>query len=274
MATPSESDYRAPDVQAVAELLGGAPEGEQSQAPADELPDVPSVVGEGEVPPVEAQPDPPEAETPVEVPASLDELAEKTGLSKADLYKVEIPLDGENRITLGEFKDRVKDLRNVDELRAQVEDKQSEDIKARVQFQQEMQQVAVALQQGGLTEDNLAKAKAMLDEQSAAQDRIAEASIPNLDKARPAMRELAEQHGIPGEVFDSIHFAGFLSIVHRLHTLESRIAEAKSKQAKASPKRPKGARDTKAERAKQAISAAKAGGGSSVDAARIAIFGE
>ena len=181
-----------------------------------------------------------EDQEPPEPVESLDEAAERLGLSKRDLYKLPAfnsAVDGKP-ITLGELKDKWQELQSVEQLRIEAEDARSDDIRQRVAFNQQMQVAIQALQNGGLTEDNIAMVRRATDAANAREMQIIQAAIPQFEQVRPALRKLAETHGIPGDVFDSIHSSGFMSMVHRLHTLETRLEHAKSSEKKAKPRKP------------------------------------
>jgi len=181
-----------------------------------------------------------EDQEPPEPVESLDEAAERLGLSKRDLYKLPAfnsAVDGKS-ITLGELKDKWQELQSVEQLRTEAEDARSDDIRQRVAFNQQMQMAITALQNGGLTEDNIALVRRATDAANAREMQIIQASIPQFEQVRPRLRKLAEEHGIPGDVFDSVHSSGFMSIVHRLYTLESRLEQAKSSEKKAKPRKP------------------------------------
>lgn len=62
------------------------------------------------------------------IPApSFSELAQTAGVSIQELYEVEIPLgDERGNTTLGEMKDRFRDLQRVDQVRGQMEDQRTE----------------------------------------------------------------------------------------------------------------------------------------------------
>ena len=54
-------------------------------------------------------------------PVTVKDLAEKLGVDAKDLYdELQIPLGDDTSITLGQFKDRVKDLRDIDATRQEV----------------------------------------------------------------------------------------------------------------------------------------------------------
>lgn len=215
-------------------------------------------------------------EEQAEPPESLDELAERSGLSKSALYKLPAfrsAIDGKP-VSLGELKDKWQELQTVEQLRVEAEDARSADIRQRVEFNRQMQVAVQALQNGGLTADNIATVQRAIDQANARERAMIEQAIPQFNEVRPALRKLAETHGIPGDVFDTIHSSGFMSIVHRLHVLENRLERAKAAENKARPKPPsRTVKLSKAEAAANLRRDVATGKISQREAARKLIFG-
>jgi hypothetical protein len=60
-------------------------------------------------------------------PASWDELAERAGATKDELYAVAIPLGNGKTITLGELKDRAREYVDIDTARVELEERRERD---------------------------------------------------------------------------------------------------------------------------------------------------
>jgi hypothetical protein len=247
------------------------PQPEVSQVP--ELPETvqPEATTEDEAPEQEAE--------PAEMPDTLEALAEKSGLKVKDLYKVKIPMpDGEEPITLGQFKDRLKDLSRADTLSAEAEDQKATLQAERLQFQQELAVVTQALQAGGkLSEDSLRKAAANMQQYQQQQRALAEKIAPELGKAEvvDGMAKMVEKYGVTRAYFDQIHEAPFRLMMHRLFTLEQRLEAAKAKETKARVAKPQPKQSLSGkERQRSVVSAVQAGQMPATQAAAKLIFGD
>lgn len=77
---------------------------------------------------------------------NIEAIAEKLGIEPAEVYQIEIPL-GQDRepITLGQFKDHVQDLLNVDDAREALENRQAEHEASVLRDQQETLAIINAL---------------------------------------------------------------------------------------------------------------------------------
>jgi hypothetical protein len=131
--------------QALAQLMGNAPE----TGPPQKLEPPPQG---SETPPEGSTPPPESADavdpTPEEIPppSSLKDLAAKAGLEVKQLYDMELP--GLEGMTLGQVKDRAKELRDVDASREAVETERAGIRQERLRWTQELR----AAQQAGLRE--------------------------------------------------------------------------------------------------------------------------
>lgn len=215
---------------------------------------------------------------PAETPANdLAALAEKAGITVKELYKVQIPMaDGEQPITLGQYKDRVRDLQRVDALRAEVEDSQNQSQADRLQFQRELQTVAQAMQQGRLDEQTLKQARDGLQRYEQQQTELLRQAVPEMAKPETvdAVAVEWERYGVPRAVFDQIHDAGIKAGMYRLHQLEQRLRDAKAREVKPkqAPSRP-GPKQSRAEKRSQVIEQHRQGRLSETEAAAKLIFG-
>jgi hypothetical protein len=101
------------DAQAAAgESDDGLQEGQEAAEPVAKPEAPPEEGAEAKAKPEKAEPEP-EVET-LEV-ESLHDLAKHLGLDPSDLYKLRVPLaDGEEPVTLGEWKDRVQELKRAE----------------------------------------------------------------------------------------------------------------------------------------------------------------
>ena len=274
--------------ESVADLLFPPPEGETPENPprADnpevdnqDSTDGPEMVAPPEIPEEDqAEGEQPEAE-PAEMPDTLEALATKAGLKVKDLYNVKIPMPaGEEPVTLGQFKDRLKDLTRADTIAAEAEDSKATLQAERLQFQQELGIVTQALQSGGkLSDDALRAAAENMQKYQAQQRQIAESIAPELAKPEIAdgMAKVMERYGITRPVFDQIHDAPFRLAMHRLYTLESRLESAKAKEVKARQSKPKSVdKPTKAQRRQQTVEAVRRGRVAPESAVANLIFGD
>jgi len=221
-----------------------------------------------------------EAATPAEVPDTLEAIADKAGLKVKDLYNVKIPMPaGEEPITLGQFKDRIKDLRRADTIAAEAEDTKATLQAERLQFQQELATVAQALQSNGgkLSRDALEQASQSIQRYQEQQRALAEKVAPELSKPEvlDGMAEVVSQYGISRQVFDQIHEAPFRLMMHRLYTLENRLKAAKAQEAKPRQSKPQPRQgQSRSEKRQHTVAAAKAGRIKPEEAIANLIFGD
>ena len=204
-------------------------------------------VSEGENPPV----DTPEAAggddgpEPVEIPATLGALAERLGVSEADLYdSLEVPrAGGREPIKLGALKDLEATSDEVAQLRAETEDQRSQMQAERLQFHQELQVLGSALKQaqetGKFDESTLQQAAVSYQQSVERENAMALQVAPELgtDAGQQKVETALKRYGAPAGVLKQGLPAWMQVAFNRLATLEGRVEAAKAAETKPKPVR-------------------------------------
>ena len=126
---------------AIAELMRGSPERESNLPPTASTPPAEKSDPASTPDPQSADAaDPTPEETPP--PSSLKDLADKAGLEVKQLYDMELP--GLEGMTLGQVKDRAKELRDVDASREAVETERAGIRQERLRWIQELKAATTA----------------------------------------------------------------------------------------------------------------------------------
>lgn len=183
------ADEQAQDVQSkteeIANLLG-EPVG------ADESPPAPAVPGTGGGSPTSDQDEPgPQSGDADESPAlTPTDLAERLGMTPAELFRnLKIPVDGGDPLSLGEFKDAGKQLRDV-------RDAQNDMAEQRVAFENETMQQRQTLQAaiGRIPQEHLTPE--LIDDVQAEHLQYVQGEREALLKIRPDLGDSAKWTGI------------------------------------------------------------------------------
>lgn len=252
----------------VADLLFGTPEAAPEQP--DETPATAELTRPdptpAEVPesPQRAADEGSEEPDPVEVPATLADLAAKLKVEPEQLYSaLKIPISGrEDGITLGEFKDRAKELLRADQLRQQAEDERAELQAEQVRFRQDLMALTASVKDGKIDQQALQAVRENLTNYQRQQAEIVVKAAPELRDTEQQDRiiEVAARYGIPKAQLDPSIGAGWLLALNRLATLEQRLADAKAGVEKPKPKAPsRPDRLSKAQQRQQIVNQAKGG---------------
>ena len=251
----------------IAKVLFPGSDEDQPQSPQATNPEVmsPEFQQSAEAQAPETQSEASDEAPPAEVLDTLEAVAEKAGVKAKDLYKVQIPMGkGEDPITLGEWKDRVQDLRSVDQVRAETEDERDNFRAERLKFQQELQVLGNALQHaqqtGKLDDDTVARAAQAYQAEVEQQNQLARAAAPELakDETVEQIDAVLEKYGAPKGVVRQGVPAWMQLALHRLSVLEGRLDAAKKSESKPKPKRSTAA-PSKAGRSQQLVQAAREG---------------
>ena len=258
----TEGMENAPDsvTSQIAELLRGGdadraadenePSGEQVAAVEDEL-----AAALGGLEDESPEPDG-EAETPEETPlVSLADAAEKLGLSKADLYKLQVPMPGDGEpMTLGELKDKALEWdKSVSERETHAETMRQQRLQM-VQVQNEVRELVSMIPPELMTQQMLDQARSRIDaaKSQAVQDTLQLVPEWKDREAYAADRELMNAHiakyGFDPEDLDVVLEPRLFAYVRAQAKREQQIEQALEKvraqrQRQGSPKttgKPKG----------------------------------
>ena len=147
----------------------------------------------------------------VDVPKSLDELAEGLGVDVADLYKLEVPLGGDREpITLGQLKDIGKAGSQIDLDRIEFDEKVTEFEAQQRKAAQDMADLIASLPRNAITDELVGKIQ---QQRAAVQDReekLLQAAIPGWsdpvvkERERTVMGDYLNEFGFPKGFLDTV----------------------------------------------------------------------
>lgn len=199
-------------------------------------------------------------------PVTVKELAQKLDLDPADLYnELEIPLGDDESITLGEYKDRVKELRNLDGERGQVTELRNEYEKSLLQTRTELSAILQVIPPE-MRDQVLEVAKERSSTYTQEQSQAVLESIPawkdadKLAEDRAGLVNMGAEYGFSEQEITYTQDARTLRMLHDYLRLRERVnnMEAATKRETGKPGRPgKNPRQSGARKLAQAIRGAK-----------------
>ena len=199
--------------------------------------------------PVEEQEQAPEEDTtePDDDGVSLKDIADKLGVEPKDLYdELVIPLGDDKTVTLGEFKDRVKELQDVDQVKQEVSDREAdlerESLQMRAELNQLMNMIPEEMREPLIRESTSRHANYLQEQQAAVLEAIpAWKDHDSLAKDRDAIVDLGNSYGFSSQEMTFTQDARVLRMLHDFVRLRERSsnADANSKrEAKTRPGKP------------------------------------
>ena len=208
----------------------------------------------------DAEPEAPDAGKPM----TLKALAEKSELTVKELYAVEIPLgDDGSTVTLGEFKNRVKDLKQVDGLLARSE---VDIASAEREIMVQRDALTIAHARAGLSEADLTEAANARASYVSRETALAMLAIPSWRDSAIAdterlmiATELSKSGFSPVEIDNYVDHRN-LALVRRLVRLEKLVKGAGKEELKPSrPQKPAGQRKSAVKTVDKILADHKAG---------------
>ena len=151
------------------------------------------------------------AQKKIDVPKSLDALAEGLGVDVADLYNLEVPLGGEQgSVTLGQLKDLGKAGSQIDLDRIEFEERQTEFEAQQRKAAQDMADLIASLPRKAITDELVGK----IHQQRAAiqerEEQLLAGAIPQWsdpvvkERDRTAMADYLAEFGFPQGFLDTV----------------------------------------------------------------------
>jgi hypothetical protein len=209
------------------------------------------------------------------------DLAAKLGLEAKDLYdELQIPLGDDKFTTLGEWKDRVKDLQDVDGARQALTEDKAEYEKGSLRDRQVLQRV-VELIPPEIRDQVMAVAQEQYSGYMEQQQKVVLEAIPEWKDAdkraadRDKLVEMGQEFGFSEQEITATHDARTLRFMHEYMRLRERLSaiDVASKQKRTKPnKASAGTKQTKRGKLAAALGKAKQTGDSADQAAAISLL--
>jgi len=213
------------------------------------VPDEPEKAAEGDT-------EAPEGETPADdepETSTLKALAEKLGVEPSDLYKVKIGLSDGEQMTLGQMKDKVQSLTDLDGEKQQLTQKQIEFENSMLRERAEVSALLEKVQHA-ITPEMVEQTRQERDQHLAKERKSLLEAIPEwkdaeiYTKDRGELVEFVGQYGVSEAEFSAVADHRLVKLVRDAHRLQRTLssANAEAKKLRSAPKGAKPGKPVKA----------------------------
>ena len=203
---------------------------------------------------------------------TLADLAKELGVDVKDVYDVEIPLGDGESMTLGELKDRAREVSDIVSERQTVETKRGEMERDLLAARQELETALAGIDPAALSPELVARARERLAQTVQTESRKLLDALPSWKdpdtqrRDRQAIREYAKGYGFSEAEIDSVFDARLVLMIKQAAENQERLQEARrraeGKVKRNAPGKPTGNRRAdppKSARLRERIAKAKQG---------------
>ena len=171
----------------------------------------------------------------VDEPVTLEELAAELGVEPQQLYELQIPMGKDEFLTLGEFKDRARDLREIDQLSEQLIDDRAKHEREQMATRKEITELLAVLDPRMYSPEFVQLAQRTARETKNREEAALLEALPAWKDAETrisgmrAIQKLLSEYGYSEAEGDSIIDHRVKRILHDFVSLRERLNESKSR---------------------------------------------